>query len=115
MYEIFARQFGATLEPLRGSMSSRFNISGGVPLKNESIWKNLKSLVRLLTGPIKSFQAREIAYSLRAYRNWFNKAAYTDRRRDRRLVSVEEIFSELIPRRITKALENRQKDHPLSV
>ena len=115
MYEIFARQFGATLEPLRGSMSSRFNISGGVPLKNESIWKNLKSLVRLITGPIKSFQAREIAYSLAAYRNWFNEAAYTDRGRDRRLIPAEEIFSELIPRRITKALENRQKDHPLSV
>jgi hypothetical protein len=115
MYEIFARQFGATLEPLRGSLSSRFNISGGVPLKNESVWKNLKSLVRLISGPIKSFQAREIAYSLGTYRNWFNEAVYTDRGRDRRLISAEEIFSAHIPRRITKALENRQKDRPLSV
>ena len=114
MYEIFARQFGATLEPLRGSLSSRFNISGGVPLKNESVWKNLKNLVRLLSGPIKSFQAQEIAYSLRAYRNWFKGAAYSSRLRDRSLISPEEIFSENIPKNIKKALEIRQKDHSLS-
>ncbi len=115
MYEIFARQFGATLEPLRGSLSSRFNISGGVPLKNESVWKNLKNLVRLISGPIKSFQAQEIAYSLRAYRNWFNEAGYASRQHNRRLISHEEIFSEIIPGSIKKAIDNRQKEHPLSI
>ena len=115
MYEIFARQFGATLEPLRGSLSSRFNISGGAPLKNESVWKNLKNLVRLISGPIKSFQAQEIAYSLRAYRTWFNEAAYTSRQRNRRLISPEEIFSEIIPSSIKKAIDNRQKEHSLSI
>ncbi len=115
MYEIFARQFGATLEPLRGSLSSQFNISGGLPLKNESVWKNLKNLVRLISGPTKSFQAEEISYSLRAYQDWFNEAAYKSRHRDRRLISPEEIFSEIIPRSIKQILKNRQKDYPLSL
>ena len=114
MYEIFARQFGATLEPLKGSLSSRFNISGGVPLKNEYVWKNLKKLVRLISGPIKSFKAQEIAYSMQAYQNWFNEAAYTSRQRHRHFISPDEIFSEIVPRSIKKALEVRQKNRSLS-